>query len=311
MEIKNFSVLSSDGRHKLAGHVYLPDGDARGIFQVVHGMAEHIARYDAFMKAMCEDGWLVCGYDHLGHGHTARDASELGYIAKKGGHDLLARDVGIFSDAVREAYGLADRPYALMGHSMGSFIVRYAVAKGYARPQRLIVMGTGGPNPIAGVGLAVIGLVKCFRGGKHVSNFVDNLAFGSYNKRFGGGGDGADGFAWLNTQREPVEIYCADPLCGYKFTVSAMGDLVRLNAKSNQAKCFAATPKDMKVLLVSGGDDPVGNYGSGVTAVHERMTAAGVPCECRLYGGARHEILLDTCADEVIADIRVFLAENS
>ncbi len=310
MIIKDFSVLSSDGIHELAGRVYLPDGDARGTLQVVHGMAEHIARYDAFMKAMCEDGWLVCGYDHLGHGHTARDASELGYVAKKDGHDLLARDVGVFSDAVRAAYDLADRPYALMGHSMGSFIVRYATAQGYAKPEKLIVMGTGGPNPIAGIGLAVISLVKLFRGGKHISLFVDDLAFGSYNKRFGGGGEGADGFAWLNTRREQVELYCADPLCGYKFTVSAMGDLVRLNARSNQKKCFHATPKEMKVLLVSGKDDPVGDYGRGVTTVYDRLTAAGVPCTCRLYDGARHEILLDTCADEVVSDIRAFLATD-
>lgn len=309
MNVKDFFVLSSDGIHTLAGHVYLPDGQPRGVFHAVHGMAEHIARYDTLMRAMAADGWLACGYDHLGHGHTVRDDSELGYIAPKDGYDLLARDVAAFYGAVCTQYGVADAPYVLMGHSMGSFVVRYATTQGYVKPDRLIIMGTGGPNPIAGMGLAVIGLVKLLRGEKYVSRFVDNLAFGSYNDRFGGGGEGADNYKWLNTLREPVEVYCADPLCGYKFTVSGMGDLVRLISKTNNAKWFRSLPDGIKVLLVSGGDDPVGDYGRGVTAVYDRLRAAGVAVECRLYDGARHEILLDTSADAVLCDIRAFLNE--
>ena len=307
--VKDFPVPSSDGIHTLAGHVYLPDGQIRGVLHVVHGMAEHIARYDPFMRAMAADGWLTCGYDHLGHGHTVRDASELGYIAPKRGYDLLARDVAAFYAAVCEQYELADKPYALMGHSMGSFVVRYATSCGYVKPAHLIVMGTGGPNPIAGVGLAVIGLVKRLRGGHHVSDLVENLAFGSYNNRFGGGGEGADGYQWLNTLREPVEVYCADPLCGYRFTVSGMSDLVTLTSRTNQRKWFKSLPSDVRVLLVSGQDDPVGDYGRGVTAVRDRLCDAGVAVKCHLYEGARHEILLDTCADTVLADIRAFLNE--
>ena len=50
-------VPSSDGIHTLAGRVYRPEGRVRGLFHVVHGMTEHIARYDPLFRRMAEDGY--------------------------------------------------------------------------------------------------------------------------------------------------------------------------------------------------------------------------------------------------------------
>lgn len=311
MEIKPFTAPSSDGIHTLAGKVYLPSNDPdtppRGIFHIVHGMTEHIARYDTFMQTMAADGWLVCGYDHLGHGYTARDTSELGYIAPKDGWKRLVDDVRIFSDAVRNTYG-RNLPYVLMGHSMGSFIVRLATER-CVTPDRLIIMGTGGPNPAAGAGLALIGLIKTFRGDHHISSLIDAVAFGSYNDRFGGKSPDADPHAWLTTDVSVRDRYRVDPFCTFKFTVSAMGDLIHLTKYANRGKWYTSIPKRLPVLLVAGEDDPVGNYGKGVRTVHDRLTRAGIPTACHLYPGARHEILNDTCRDDVLRDIRTFLED--
>ncbi len=315
MDILDFTVPSSDGIHTLAGHVYLPDGFPdtcpRGVFHVVHGMTEHIGRYDPFLRDICKTGWIVCGYDNLGHGHTVKDSSELGYIARKKGYELLARDVGLFSNAVQSTYNAADLPYILVGHSMGSFIVRFATAKGYVRPTRLVVMGTGGPNPIAGVGLGVIGAIKLLKGERHISPMIDKLAFGTYNARFGGvdkhSTDPTDHYQWLNTQKEPLEVYCADPLCAYQFTASGMGDLVRLTVKVNRGKWFKSLPSGMPVLLVSGKDDPVGDYGKGISKVRDGLDRRGVPVDMHLYEGYRHEILFDLCYPDVLGDISAFI----
>ncbi len=310
MNICSFSVLSSDGIHTLAGRVCLPDADPqkppRGIFHVVHGMTEHIARYDAFMQAMAADGWVVCGYDHLGHGHTARDSSEWGYIAPKRGWACLVEDVRVFSEAVRAAYG-PDLPYVLMGHSMGSFIVRLATTR-CVRPDGLIIMGTGGPNPVSGAGLALIGLIKCFKGDRHISPMIQKLAFGHYNDRFDGIDPEPDLYAWLTTDTAVRDVYRADPMCTFKFTVSAMGDLIRLTARSNRASWARAVPTDLPVLMVSGAEDPVGDYGKGVRTVCGRLQKAGVDVTCRLYDGARHEILNDACRETVMEDIRAFVS---
>ena len=148
------SVLSSDRIHELKGVIYLPQGTPKAFLHVVHGMTEHIGRYDGFMREMAAEGYIVFGYDNLGHGKTARNKQELGYIAKKDGWKRLANDVAVFSAAVKSEYGKT-LPYYLMGHSMGSFIVRTA-AKDYCMPDKLIIMGTGGKQAASGVGLAVI-----------------------------------------------------------------------------------------------------------------------------------------------------------
>ena len=102
---KVIKTPSSDGKHTLVGRVYIPDGEIKGFFQVVHGMAEHIARYDGFMQRMANEGFLCFGHDHLGHGLTAENDEELGFISSKGGDALLVSDVKAFYDAVAAEFG--------------------------------------------------------------------------------------------------------------------------------------------------------------------------------------------------------------
>ena len=306
MEIvrENFCVRSCDGEHDLAGVVFLPKGKAKGLFHVVHGMTEHIARYEKFMTDVASAGYICFGYDHLGHGHTAKDESELGYIAKKDGWKLLVKDVPNFACAVREKYADADAPYYLMGHSMGSFIVRL-VALGSTKIDRLIIMGTGDSNPAADAGLALIGLIKAIKGDKHFSKFIDKMAFGSYNSRFKDELEKAPS-PWLTTDFEIRKKYAADPYCRFKFKVGAMGDLIRLMKYSNTAEWYRRFPTDLPVLLVSGRDDVVGNYGKGVENVCRKLKDKGVDATCILYDGARHEILNDFTHEAVTGNILSF-----
>ena len=303
--VNSFTHPSSDGKHTLTGVVYCPDGEARGYFQVVHGMCEHIGRYERFMSQMAEKGWICFGYDHLGHGKTAADPSEFGYIADKKGYELLIDDVKRFADAVISKYTAekgVSGPYVLMGHSMGSFIVRLATAK-YKNPDKLIIMGTGGKNPLATPGIAIISLIKAFRGGHHFSPLVQKLAFGNYTERF----EGTDPSRWLSTNQERLSAFHEDKLSGFFFTVSAMKDLVRMNRDCNLGRWYKNMPTSLPVLLVSGEDDPVGNYSKGVLEVEEGLKKQGLPVKCVIYKGARHEILEDFTHDDVVRDILSFV----
>ncbi len=300
---KAFECMSSDGAHTLRGVIYLPDGDAKGYFQIVHGMTEYIGRYDRIMSDLASEGYICFGYDHLGHGMTANGDEELGYIAKKRGWEYLCRDVAVFSDAVRKEVGL-ELPYYLMGHSMGSFIVRLAAEK-YVTPEKLIVMGTGGANPASGAGIALISLIKLIKGDRHISKFVDGIAFGSYNSKFKDELDIVPG-AWLTTDVEVRKKYYADKYCTFKFTVSAMGDLMQLLKRSNRGAWYKNIA-EMPILLVSGEDDPVGNYGKGVISVKKKLEKSKKKVSCILYKGARHEILNDFTYSQVKSDILDFL----
>ena len=304
---RDFTALSYDGIHTLAGVVYLPDGDRRGFFQIVHGMTEHIGRYEQILNDLAERGYICFGYDHIGHGGTARDQSELGFFASKDGWDLLCRDVKVFSDAVRAELDPESRlPYFLMGHSMGSFIVRLATEK-YVRPDKLIIMGTGGANPASGLGIALTSIIKLFKGEKHISPLIYKLAFGGYNSKFKGY-ERPSSRSWLSTDRDVQDRCKEDKYCTFKFTVSAMGDLMRLLKNCNRGAWFKKLPK-LPILLVSGEDDPVGSYGKGVLQVEKRLKAQGHDVKCILYKGARHEILNDFTYGEVKGDMLAFLGD--
>ena len=296
-------VLSSDKKHQLKGRIYIPEGSPKGFFHVVHGMTEYIGRYDAFMRAMAQEGYITFGYDHLGHGATAVDESELGFIAPKDGWKLLVDDVFIFGNEIRKAMHGEKLPFILMGHSMGSFIVRLTAAK-YNHYDKLIVMGTGGPNPAAGAGIALCDRIKAVKGETGYSKLIYSMAFKSYNKGFE---QENDPYAWLSVDKKNRDKYRVDPLCTFRFTVSAMQDLVRLNKYSNDKKWYQTIDKQKPILLISGGEDPVGEHGAGVKKVYKMLKQAGANVQLKLYDGYRHEILQDFCRDEVIKDIKEFV----
>ncbi len=301
MNINEIKIPSSDGVHSLRAKLYIPDTDPVGIFQIVHGMTEHIDRYDRFMLDICSLGYAVIGADNLGHGKSVHDDSELGFIALKNGWDFLCRDVARVAEYAKALY--PSLPHILLGHSMGSFIVRVASER-YLTPDKLIIMGTGGPNPMAGLGIGLINGIALLRGERHISPFIDKMAFGAYNKRFES--DGAQG--WLTSDTEIRKKYAQDKYCTFKFTLSAMRDLLTLCKNANtKAWSEHISGKGFPILLVSGDFDPVGDYGAGVKKVFEMLKNNGADVSLKLYHGYRHEILNDSCYCDVLSDIGEFI----
>ncbi len=295
-------ILSSDGIHTLKGVVYIPNGDIKGIFHLVHGMTEYIERYDGIFSFLAQSGYVCAGYDNLGHGKTAQNDGELGYIADKDGWRYLVDDVMLFGDALRREFDGKD--YFLMGHSMGSFIVRLAALKNSSCIKKLIVCGTGGPMAVAHIGLGIIKVIRALRGGHHVSAFAESIAFGSYNRRF----NGPTKYEWLTNDRDIIDKYVKDKYCTFRFTVSAMHDLVTMCIKCNSTAWFKNLDKKLPILLIAGDTDPVGNYGKGVKCVYDRLEAAGHSgVKLKLYKDCRHEILNDNCRAETAEDILEFI----
>ncbi len=292
---------SADKIHKLSGVLYEPDQEPKGIFHVVHGMNEHKGRYDDFLREMCGSGYICIAYDNLGHGETVRDKSERGFFASKDGYKLLAEDVYSVSRQMKQKYpGL---PYYLMGHSMGSFIVRLAACIHPEIPDKLIVMGTAGPNPVLNPSLCLINIIKAIYGEKHISMFLEKLAFGKFNEHFTEtGGD------WLAKDPEVRRLLDSDEMCDFHFTISAFYDLIKMNSVVNSKQWFYSINKKMPILLISGKDDPVGDYGKGVFAVFKKLKVSGADVQLKLYRDNRHELLDDTARDKVISDIMSFLS---
>lgn len=298
-------IRSTDGIHTLRGLVAVPEGEVKAVLQISHGMIEHIRRYLPFMEFLASNGYVVCGHDHLGHGNTAEKGG-LGYFAKKDGWKTVIDDVHVFGEAVMQDF--PGKPHVLLGHSMGSFIARNTAAHYPKDFDALIIMGTGGPNPASGAGLALTSIIRFFCGEKHISKLAENAAFSSFNKRTGSDNP----YAWLTHDETMLAEHDADPLCMFKFTVSAMHDLVHLQSEANKKKWFRSIRREMPVFIVSGDEDPVGSYGKGVRTVYEGLRRAGVSdLRIKLYPGMRHEILNETGREEVYGDLLRWLDEKT
>ena len=147
---QEFHFPSSDGVHSIAARRWLPEGPPRGVVQLVHGISEHMGRYDTFARFLAGHGFAVAGHDHLGHGRTARDPSEYGWFGERDGWKYVVKDVR----ALRERMGAEHpgAPYFLLGHSMGSFVVRGYLMFWPGTVDGAILSGTGQEPPRHGGG---------------------------------------------------------------------------------------------------------------------------------------------------------------
>ena len=278
-----FSFPSSNKANTLAAYKLVPE-QPRAMVQISHGMKEYFLRYEGFAEYLAQNGFLVFGHDHLGHGNTAKSPDALGFTVSA---DALIEDVHNLSLAMKNEYPTL--PLILFGHSMGSFIARAVLEQYAADYAAAVICGTGGPDTPASAGKLLAGLLIAFKGEHHRSKLVTDIAFGSYNKKFE---KGCDKNAWLTRDDEIVTRYNADPFCSYGFPLRGYYDLFDLVGRVNRRAWFHELPKDFPLLVVSGATDPVGSWGKGVRAVANRLQKAGMKnLTLRLYPEMRHEIL--------------------
>lgn len=275
--------------------------DVKGVIQIVHGMAEHTDRYLDVANYLCSRGYAVIMHDHAGHGRSVRTDDDNGYFADKDGWIALIDDTYEVTKLARKQY--PDKKLVIWGHSMGSFITRNYISKYKNAADGAILCGTAGANPAAAAGIFLANCASKFKGPKAKLNFINNIAFGAYNKKF----DGNTGFEWLSVNEENVAKYVADPKCGFLFSVSGYRDLFCLLKNISTDEWYNEVPLEMPIKLISGEDDPVGSYGKGVMEVYQKLRESGhTNVSIKLYQGMRHEIHNETSHADVYADIAGF-----
>ena len=252
--------------------------------------------------------FCVVGEDHLGHGDSVRSESEWGYFTKYDGFNYIIKDLHTLH--LKQAREFPDLPYFFLGHSMGSFLTRIYISYYGKSLAGAIIMGTGNQPPVlALLGKGLASLIALFKGEKYRSRFINNLAFGSYNRRFK---PARTPYDWLTKDKAIVDEYRKDPRCTFIFTISAYKELfdgvMYVGKKSNIGK----TPKELPLLLTSGAQDPVGGFGKGVIHVYDMYKAAGIDdVSIKLYDDDRHEILNETDRAQVYQDILAWLVRNT
>ncbi len=301
------AFLSSNGKTQIRVRRCTPEGKIVGIVQLAHGIAEHIERYDAFAAFLADNGFLVVGNDHLGHGKSVNDPSELGFFAENGGWQLAVGDMRKLYEATHAEF--PELPYFFFGHSMGSFLTRTYLINYPDGVAGAIICGTGQQAAPIVAGGKLMGKIECRRhGARYKSELLNKLAFGSYNDGFPEVRTVCD---WLSRDPDTVEKYMADPLCGFIPCAGLFTDMMGGIQFIGSARNIRRMRKDLPVFFISGDKDPVGENGKGVIRVYNAFLAAGMTdVTMKLYHDCRHELLNELNRDEVMKDILDWLGSK-
>ncbi len=301
-------IKSSRNDHKIWGILWLPGtAEVKGVIQICHGMCEYIERYSDFAVYMCSQGYAVCGNDHIGHKNTANISSQpLGYFGGKNSWGNIIDDVELFRQHIQNS--IPNKPWIMLGHSMGSFIARLYASKYGNNIDALIISGTGSKNPSIPLGKALAKTVSFFKGDRYISKIVDKMVSSSLNGKIKNPRTTAD---WICTDEKVVDKYLKDEYCTFTFSVSAYYDLFCLNDNCNKEATFALTPDNLPIYIFSGDKDPVGNMGKGPVKVGNLYKQNGKKnVTVKMYPNGRHEMLNETNKQQVYEDVKDWIEKT-
>ena len=294
---------SSNGVNRVHTLIWEDDSAAPiGILQLTHGMAEHIDRYDSFARFMASNGFVVCGNDHIGHGKSINDRSEIGYFAPADGDKRLVDDMHILTKIMKNRN--PDLPFFLFGHSMGSFCARVYAAHFGEELQGLILCGTGEIPDISSALLPLFDAVCEKYGEKRRVDAIGDLLNKGASLIVG---EKDNPLAWLSVDAENRLAYSNDGLCGFTYTLRGYRDMFAVMCEACEASWAYKLPQDLPIFIISGANDPVGSKGRGVLVVADNLVDAGIEPEVVLYPGLRHEILNEEDNDRIYNDILKFI----
>ncbi len=302
-----FFFQSASRGHTIRAVEWRPAGEIKAVVQIAHGVAEYIDRYEDFAAFLCENGFAVFGNDHLGHGRSVNDESELGWFDENNGWHLVVGDMKRLYDIIRGKH--PGKPIFLFGHSMGSFLSRTYISVNPEDFDGVILSGTGQQPALvcrAGGFMASQEIRK--NGTKYRSEKLQKLAFGSYLNKIENPATAND---WLSRDAELVARYTEDHLCGYVATAGLMRDMMQGLLFIQKKENLARMRKLMPVFFLSGAEDPVGNWSKGVEQAAASFKKAGMrDVKVTLYPGGRHEMLNEINKEEVYDDILAWLNEK-
>lgn len=298
---------------------------ARCILQILHGMAEHIERYRDFAEFCTAQGIIVCGHDHVGHGKSVTGSEQWGHLPARG-KEVLIEDTHRLRLLVQERYSATSSttgasttaasaasstplPYFMLGHSMGSFVLRNYLATYADGITAAIISGTGQqPALLSAIGSLIAQLISATKGAEHRSTLLFNLSVGAYSKQIENAATPLD---WLSTDETIVQQYFADPACGFKFDAGGNHALTQLTGAMVKRRAAAAVPANLPLLFIAGSEDPVGEKGAAVQrAVAQYRETGHTNVTLILYEGMRHEVLNEKDRARVYQDVAGWIEKN-
>ena len=290
---------SSTGVDRIRTLIWYDDSvEPVAVFQIAHGVCEHIGRYNDFAEFLATKGYVVCGNDHIGHGKSVANDADLGFTAEKDGYRRFVDDMHILYSIMHKRY--PELPYYLFGHSMGSLCARVYASTFGTDLSGLIICGTA--QVPSGLSIFIDTIEKAVDkfGPRTVNHTLASMLNKVSSLQIS---DRKTDLDWLSVNKENVENHIKDPLCGQELSLAGIRDLATIGILAGDKMWPATVPVGLPILIISGALDPVGSNGRGPIACADSLVEAGHEPTVLIYPCCRHEILNEDSKEKVYQDV--------
>lgn len=257
-----------------------------GVVHIFHGMAEHMDRYESLVQALTHQGYDVIRHNHRGHGIDI-DESERGHY-----NDMhtIAQDAYEIAQTLHSSD--SNIPYIILGHSMGSIIARLFVEKYPDVAQGLILTGTGQYPKYKGIPAIIsLKLITLICGKRNRLEWMNQFVYKSFNKKIDQPETKSD---WLSSKRDEINKFVNDDYTGFLVSNQLIYQTVKHMISTANNKQLKKMNAQLPILLISGKEDPFGDYGKGIRKLGKKFKRAGINhIIVQLYANRRHEILFE------------------
>lgn len=279
---------------------YKPEKGPEATLIVAHGIGEYTGRYEEFANFLVEKNIAVFIMDFIGHGKSVSEYKAPMYFGENG-WDFLVKDLVTLNKIVKEEY--PNIPCFMLGFSMGSFVLRTVIAehKKEVNVDSVIIAGTGS---ISGIVVSLVQMMvsaeaKKSGGADKISEKVNDLAFGNYNKYFK---PCKTDFDWLCKNEESIQEYIDDSSTNKFITPNMFSELLGGMARVSTKRAIKNTKK-VPIMFLFGEEDPVGEFGKKVDKLVKEFRKYNFYTDCKSYSQSRHDIFHDNDKKIVYEDV--------
>lgn len=310
MEKKEIKIKSTDNITELNVNIWLPDNQKpKGVIQLAHGITEHIGRYEKFAEFFTKKGYIVVANDIIGHGKSTSESKPKMYLGSANSWFYVVNDFYKVYKFMREKY--KEEEYILLGFSLGSFVVRTFISMyPESKIDKVILVGTGyTSNFNLKLGKMVAESEAKKVGEDKSTETINKLALENYNKSFKNVKTKCD---WLCSNQEELELYLKDPLVGKNVTAGLFRELLNGMMYCGNNKNIKKINKKLHILLISGTEDPVGNFTKGIKKLEKKYRKYGINnISTKFYDSLRHDIFHEKNAEDIFEYIFNWCSESN
>ncbi len=303
MTIKRQRIeLVPKDHNNLYGLSWTSDAKIKGNIIIITGMEETSSRYDEFARFLCQNHYNVYCIDMYGQGENVnKDLSNRGIWPTSGFRKMVTA-----VDDLVTLLRLSMVPIYIFAHSMGSFICQDYIQRFPDHVSKVILCGSGSKNPAASAGFLLAKMLVKPKNREKKATLFNKLMFGNFNNKIK---NPRTAYDWLSNDTAIVDKYVEDPLCGFGPNNGFCYEFLKGLRRLYKDKFLKKIKKDLDIFIISGQDDPVGNYGKAPEKLRKMYAKYDIKnVTTKVYPNCRHEILneLEPIKKEAYNDILEF-----